>query len=772
MIPLVRKYDSKYIWAFAIFATALALRIIYFLQVRSNYPGWDTPTIDPLFHDLWAKQIASGDLLGSGPFFRAPFYAYLLGAVYAAFGPSLTVAKIIQHIIGAFSCSMIFILAEKYFSRKIAVVSGLIAAFYWVFIYFEDELLLDSLLVLFSTVLILILLRLYENPRRNLFFAAGIILGIASITRPNFLVMLPVIAIWVTYAFALAKKEKIAGILILTAGCALIISPVTIRNIVVGDDTVLIASQGGINFYIGNNEHANGFTAVMPEFGPTWQYADCEYMAKSESGRLGQEMKQSQVSDFFNRKALSFILSKPLQWSGLMIRKLSYFWNSYEISNNQNLYFFRKFAPVTVILPPLLFLIAPLSLVGMCLIIFKDKKYHIVTLFIVAYMLSVAAFFVNSRFRLPVLPFLIILGIYTLFEAIDYFRKRRIKKLIYIILALLFLFPLCNIDFFNIRHSSFAMSRFSLGNVYLKKGLKQKALEQYARALELEDCVPSAHLNRGIIYFGENDFEIARKEFDLELAACKRSARAHNNLSVLDRLAGDYPSALNHARDAINQSPQYLEAYINMILVLIRLGENQAAFITAESLTVDFPDYLPGHSFLGKFLNDRGRTDEAVRQFRFIIGRGDKSIIEKYDLSTIYSSQTEYGYKPRRMPGLAYYELGNIFVRYGEIDSAMNCFQKSTEIIPEYPDAWTNLALAYDHKKMYDEALHAFKRSLDLNPDNPYALYNLGLTLGKMGLLSQAAETFRIALSIKPDFPEAAEKLRITESILEQSTDQ
>jgi len=772
MILIMRKVETRYLWAFAIFGIALALRIIYFLQIRSNYPGWDTPTIDPLYHDLWAKQVASGDLLGSGPFFRAPFYAYLLGAIYAVFGPSLTAAKIIQHILGAFSCSLIFILADKYFGRKIAVISGLIASFYWVFIYFEDELLLDSLLVMFSLILIFVLLRIYENPRRKLFFAAGIILGVAAITRPNFLIMLPVIAIWIYYALKSRLKEKIVGFLILAAGSALIILPVTVRNIVVGGDFVLIASQGGINFYIGNNEYATGATAVMPEFGPTWQYADCEYLAKYETGRLGEDMKQSEVSDFYYKKALNYILDKPFHWAGLMFKKLTFFWNSYEISNNQNLYFFRKFAPVTFFLPPLFPLIAPLSLIGLWLVFTKGRQYHIIIWFIVAYMATVVAFFVNSRFRLPVLPFLIILSVYACFQVIDYIKLKKIKGLFYILLALLILIPICNMDFFKIHHHSFAMSHFSLGNVYLKKGLKQKALEEYSLALELEECVPSAHLNRGIVYFGEKDFKDARREFDLELSACRRSPQAHNNLSVLDRLSGDYVSALGHAVEAISEAPNFLEAYINKILALRRLGDNQEAFATAESLTISFPNYLPGHYFRGRFLMEQGKSGDAEAEFRFIIARGKKNIIEKYDLSTIYSSQTEYGYKPDQMPGMAYYELGNIFVGEGEIDSALVYFQKATEITPEYPDAWTNLALAYDYKKMYEAALRAFKSSLDLKPDNPYTLYNLGLTLGKMGLLNQAAETFRMALDIKPDFAEAAEKLHLTESILNKSGEQ
>ena len=130
IIDFMRKIDSKFIWGTVIFVLALALRLIYFFQIRAHYPGWDTPTIDPLYHDLWAKQIASGDILGAGPFFRAPFYAYFLGLIYAVFGPSLAIAKIMQHIIGAFSCLVIFLFSDRVFGRKIAVISGLISAFY------------------------------------------------------------------------------------------------------------------------------------------------------------------------------------------------------------------------------------------------------------------------------------------------------------------------------------------------------------------------------------------------------------------------------------------------------------------------------------------------------------------------------------------------------------------------------------------------------------------------------------------------------------------
>ncbi len=748
------------------------MRLIYFFQIKAGFPGWDTPTIDPLYHDLWAKQIASGNILGSGPFFRAPFYAYFLGAVYALAGPSLAVAKIVQHFIGSGSCLLIFLFADKYFNRAAALLAGFVSAFYWVFIYFEDELLLDSLLVLFSLLFVWSLMRAGENQRLSRYFLSGLILGAASITRPNFVIFVPLTLLWMIIYLPASIKSTIARFAVFLAGTLLVIAPVTLRNVIVGNDLVFIATQGGINFYIGNNERADGVSAIVPEFGTAWQYTDCEYMAKRETGRLGKEMKQSEVSSFFYGKSLKFMAEQPVKWLGLFIRKIGYFWNAYEISNNQNLYFFRRFASITKILPPLFFIISPLSIYGLWLIFKGKRSRHPIGYFVVIYMLTIVAFFVTSRFRLPVLPFLIIAASHAAVKLWDNLRRGGVAKRSATVTALIILFLFTNVDFFGISQTSFAMSRYSLGNVYLKKGINDKALDEYAAALELSDCVPSAHLNRGIIFFGHGDYIKAREEFELEISACGGSSRARNNLSVLNRFDGDLQGALREARLAIAESPQNQEARVNEILALRMMGAREDAASAIDSLILLFSDYIPARFFKGKMSLELGRVETAEAEFEFIISRGASYAPDRYDLSSIYSSQVPFGYKEERMPGLAFYELGLIEVSRGRVDSALVLFKKATEILPDYPDGWANLALAYDHKGDYKAALSAYKNSLDLDPENSIVLYNLGLTLGRTGMLAEAAEAFRIALDINPDFAEAREKLRLTESLLESSGEQ
>ncbi len=766
IMSFMKQPRGREFWAFTIFTAALVLRLVYFFQVKANFPGWDTPTIDPLYHDLWARQIASGDILGSGPFFRAPFYAYFLGLIYAIVGPSLTAAKIIQHIIGAASCSLIFLFADKYFSRKVAVTAGLLSAFNWVLIYHEDELLLDSLLVPMSLLLVWSLIKALERRSGKWYLISGLLLGIACITRPNYLAILPVILIWLAIVHRSEIVKAVKPFLLVALGTLILILPVALRNLIVGHDAVLIASQGGINFYIGNNRYADGASAALPEFGPTWQYSDAEYLAKKESGRLGAEMKPSEVSSFYYDKGLKYILQDPLGWLGLTIKKFDFFWNAFEISNNQDLYFYRRFAWVTKILPPLFFIISPLSLIGLALIFREGRKYLIIPAFVTVYMLTVVAFFVNSRFRLPVLPFLIFLASFAFWKGIEFIRQKNPKRIAAFAVSLIILFSLTNIDFAGVSHESFAMSYFSLGNVYLKKGMTDLALAEYDTALSMASCVPKAHLNRGVIYFGRGDYRKAEEEFDLELSVCKTSAEAHNNLAVLKTLQGDLKSSLAEAHEAVAEKPQYLEAYINEILALRALGDNSGARQITDSLTTFYPEYLPGLYFKGKMAAEQGENEKARAVFGKILQMRPADIVEKYDLSTIYASQVGYGYSPDKIKGLANYEMGLLEVRSGQPDSAFTYFKKATELLPKYADAWTNLALAYDHQGKFAEALASFRTASNLDPENALIYYDAGLTLGKIGRLQEAAQFFQQAIDLKPDFAEAREKLKMTEGLL------
>jgi len=221
--------------------------------------------MDELYHDQWARAVVEGRSFIEGPYFRAPLYPYFLAAVYAVFGHGYVVPQVAQCLIGSASCGLVFLIGRQAFGRTVGAVAGFAAASYWMLIYFDNELLLPVLDVFFDLLLIGQLLPAARTPGLWTDLMAGLFLGLSAIVRPNALLFVPAVLTWVAVSDRAEWKRRLSHAACFWAGCALPILPVTSRNYLRGGDRVLIASQGGVNFYIGNNPRSDGMTAIVPD---------------------------------------------------------------------------------------------------------------------------------------------------------------------------------------------------------------------------------------------------------------------------------------------------------------------------------------------------------------------------------------------------------------------------------------------------------------------------------------------------------------------------
>jgi hypothetical protein len=98
-----------------------------------------------------------------------------------------------------------------------------------------------------------------QSGRRSLrlLLAAGLVLGFASLVRGQALLLpLVVVPFWLRSGFGRgAIAEKIVAVAL---GMGLIVAPWTIRNAVEMDAPVLIATNAGVDFWIGHHESAGG----------------------------------------------------------------------------------------------------------------------------------------------------------------------------------------------------------------------------------------------------------------------------------------------------------------------------------------------------------------------------------------------------------------------------------------------------------------------------------------------------------------------------------
>jgi tetratricopeptide (TPR) repeat protein len=204
-------------------------------------------------------------------------------------------------------------------------------------------------------------------------------------------------------------------------------------------------------------------------------------------------------------------------------------------------------------------------------------------------MLTIVFFFVNARFRLPLLPFLIILAAFSILFLWDRVKRKEYLRLLPAGLGLVLFFWFCNANPYDLSKTSFSQSYFTLGNIYLRQDLRDRAKVYYDSALALNPNLPRAHLNLGLIHLGKGDLDSAGAAFARVLAINPYEEKALNNLSAVYRLKGEYKKSVQFAKAAVELRPNYIFAYSNLSQAYVGLNQPDSALLRYWHLRRDCP---------------------------------------------------------------------------------------------------------------------------------------------------------------------------------------
>ena len=412
-------------------------------------------------------------------------------------------------------------IGKRTLGERVGVVAGGLWGIYPIALRYEGDLLVEGLFIFLAMAGILQYLRCRAGSGGRGWLGAGILFGLAAITRPtilSFVVFLPVID-WLGRRRERTPGAPLLGWGALALGLVLPILPVTAHNWLVGHDWVPIASQGGVNFLIGNNPKSDGYTAIVPGTRATWWGGHDDAVALAE-GAVGRKLKPSEVSDYWFAEGKRFIREEPAAAARLILRKsFLFFWGA-EISNNEHIYFLRHYSlpmRITLWYFGLYFpfgLVAPLGLVGMAMAL-RRRAPGVVLLasYTLIYAAAVIAFFVCARFRLPVIPVLLLFAVYA-----GVALCRRPRATLGWTVAVLALAVLFNCDPYRLNASIFgsqALSYLDLGAFQMQQGDMAEAKTLLAKASGLDPGHPAPHALLGRIALEEGQLELAEKELRL-----------------------------------------------------------------------------------------------------------------------------------------------------------------------------------------------------------------------------------------------------------------
>jgi tetratricopeptide (TPR) repeat protein len=678
----------------ALFVVALVLRATYFaFHTSSIY--FNQPILDSLWIHQWAASLAIGAGTEPEAYFRAPLYPYVVSVIYRVAGPNPWVIAILQHILGAGAVVLLYRLGRRLVGRVVGLVAGLLFAFYWVAIFLEGELLIVTMATFLGLAFLVTLSTASDKQdgwgRGFGLLGSGLLLGLAAIGRPNFLILMPLAIAWPllsrwwledseasggrgSQAQAVGGGERDVGTsapasvlsavtrdtLPILFGIMLPVLGVTARNIIIADDRVLIASQGGLNLYVGNGPGADGKTAAAPgAVAPlrrdvaASRYRDNITLAGRQiaEAALGRPAKGSEVSRYWMQRTWDYVIESPDQAMMGFVKKLYYLINTFEISDNKDLREIQENAVLRWLAVVRLSWIVPFAWLGLWIVLVTNKKGYLIVLYLLLYSFSILLFFINVRMRFPLAPGVFLLagvGIVTLAGRIRLARKAGTGAV------------------WRPENSS----RWLQGGILVGVFVLGVAISS-SRLLAVDErkSLPGYRLNRATLLVEGGDCVGAMAAYEEALALDPDMLEAAFGRARAYERCQEPLAAISAYLDISARWPTFPQSHLARARVLASLGDTTAADQAYRSgIEVD-PGLADAHLIYANFLARGGRHDAAALEF-------------------------EEGLRLDPMQLRAWMNYGYTLAALGRLEAAIVAWERVLTLAPENVMAHTNIRRA------------------------------------------------------------------------------
>jgi 4-amino-4-deoxy-L-arabinose transferase-like glycosyltransferase len=543
-----------------VFAVALLLRTVHLVQIQQA-PLSLLKMGDAASYDAWARQIAAGNWRGDKVFYQAPLYPYVLAAIYGIFGDTMLAVRIVQALISSTSCVCLACAGMRIFSLRTGVLAGLLLACYAPAIFYDGLVQKSVLDTFFLSLGLCVLGGILENPSKARWTLLGLVMGALALTRENALVIAAVLVLWLLYRYRSRGVLRPLFAACFLAGMSLVLLPVAVRNKMVGGEFHLTTSQFGPNFYIGNHEKADGLYQPLRSSrdNPTFERQDATEIAEQA---LGKKLSPGEVSRYWTERALAYIRSNPLAWSKLMMRKLALALNVVEIFDVEDYYTYQDWSsPLRWSASLFHFgMLAPLATFGIWATWDRRDKLWILYVIPAAYLASISLFYIFGRYRLPLVPVLVLFAAAGLTRAKRTFRESSAVGIAVGVAVTSGAFMLCNLPIIASRVPMRAMTYYNIGTELYNRGEYDLAIDSLRAALKLQPDLSDAHNNLGLISVARGDMAQAVEYFTKAVAADKENINALLNLGRAKLKAGDLQSAERYFRNALKVDPQNSQA--------------------------------------------------------------------------------------------------------------------------------------------------------------------------------------------------------------------
>ena len=547
-----------------VFLTAIGARIFFLVCIDEPALFYKYP--------FFAEKLAKGADIGERLVDLSPFYLYCLTFLKKAFGVHWAFVKFIHSFVGALNCLLLYVVGSRAFRKEIGFLAALIFSVYGNLIILESTLEPTVFVLLFNLLTLYFLLRMREDldylgPRCVPLLLAGLFAGLSIITKPNSLLFLPLGAFWLLFCVErpLAFQKRLLSALLFSGTALLIVMPITVRNYVKLHNFILVTGDTGKVFFHGNGKGATALEGTgLPDEGFAEEGTDepdyAHVLFRKTAARLsGRKLSPSESSSFWVRRALSDIVSDPVSYMKLEVKKLFYFFNDYEM---HYIAFAYKEYKSSLSFPFIRYgIIASLGLLGMVLAARDFNKYSLVYGAVFVYVLSGMLFRVQSRYRIPAVPYLCLFAAYSIYTLREIVVARSFKRaavalvvvgVFFILTHFVYRVEIIRVD----RWQQATKIHYQMGaRPLFKKGRYQDAISELDRCLAIVPDFGPAHNLRGRSLALLGKHEAALVSFTRVISLSPNLPEGYKNAGFLCLLRGDTQAARHYLSKALTLAP-------------------------------------------------------------------------------------------------------------------------------------------------------------------------------------------------------------------------
>ena len=312
-----------------------------------------------------------------------PLTALMLALFTKATGTGIIGAKILITLLSSCTIFIVGRIALHFHDTKLtAWIAGLAAAIYPFFVFYSTLILSETLFLFLVSLFFLLLLRSGDRA----FAVAGLVAGLAHLTRPTLSLFLPVAFVWARVRSGVAWKHLLLAAFLFL----LVILPWGIRNIGALGGFHLGTANSGHVLWEGNNPY-NRTGGVAG--------GDLRYLEE-----MPENLGELEKDEWQRKRAIEFIRSDPAWFARLAMKKFARFWNVWPNAPgfDSGMYrwvAFASFAPVFL-----------LSLASIIVLREKWRDTIIIWLFVCHYTALHMVTIGSLRYRLPLEPLLVALA--------------------------------------------------------------------------------------------------------------------------------------------------------------------------------------------------------------------------------------------------------------------------------------------------------------------------------------------------------------------------